>query len=61
MNDIRGIKCPDCAASMPAINAKPKDGGVVQRQRKCPKCERKVVTVEKIIHYGDGRKRLPTG
>jgi len=59
MSDVRGVKCPDCNCAIPALNAEPKAGGVTQRQRKCPKCQRKFVTVERIIHYGDGRKRLP--
>jgi len=56
MADVRGVKCPDCNCPMPATYSEPKSGGVTQRQRKCSKCQRKFVTVEKIIHYGDGRK-----
>lgn len=61
MSDVRGVKCPDCNCTMPATYSDPKPGGVTQRQRQCPKCQNKVTTIEKIIHYGDGRKRLPRG
>ncbi len=61
MADVRGVKCPDCNCTMPATYSESKAGGVTQRQRQCSKCQRKVVTVERIIHYGDGRKRSPSG
>ena len=61
MSDVRGVKCPDCNCTMPATYSDPKPGGVTQRQRQCPKCQNKVTTIEKIIHYGDGRKQLPRG
>lgn len=43
---------------MKSINAEAKSDGQVQRRRECPKCKRRITTIEKIIHYGDGRKRL---
>lgn len=54
--EARGLECPNCGCRhLPAVYSKPREKGRVVRQRQCRNCGRKIVTVERVTHYGDGR------